>query len=215
MRFELVERRLSHLPTRLPAAPAALVPRLVPDPAGSTPEPPAWPAVTQREAAVLLLMYPDPTGEARIVLTERRQGNHRHAGQVSLPGGAREEADESIVAAALREACEEVGLDQVAARLRVVGVLAPVEVRVSGFVVHPVVALAPYEPALAADEREVAAILRPPVAAFLPSAPIEIVTARRDGYLLRYGAYRVGRHLVWGATAGILGRFAAFLDGDG
>jgi hypothetical protein len=57
----------------------------------------------------------------------------------------------------------------------------------------------------------VAAVLTAPLATFLPGAPIEMVTAQRDGYRLRYGAYRVGEHLVWGATAGILGRLGAFI----
>ena len=48
-------------------------------------------------------------------------------------------------------------------------------------------------------------------AAFVAGAPIEMVDAERDGYRFRYGAYRVGEHLVWGATAGILGRLGAFL----
>ena len=47
-------------------------------------------------------------------------------------------------------------------------------------------------PELTPDGYEVAAILTAPLAAFLPGAPIEIVTAERDGYRLRYGGYRVG-----------------------
>ena len=45
-----------------------------------------------------------------------------------------------------------------------------------------------------------------PLAAFIPPAPIEVTTADRDGYRLRYGGYRIGQYHVWGATAGILGR---------
>jgi 8-oxo-dGTP pyrophosphatase MutT (NUDIX family) len=210
MRFEQLEPRLTRLPRQLPAPPAELMPQVLRSPAGSAAAP-AWPQSVEREAAVLMLIYPDREGQARIVLTERPAGDHRHAGQVSLPGGVVEQADESVVAAALREAHEEIGLDLAAAGLRVTGVLRPVTVRVSGFLVHPVVAVAPREPTLVANEREVAAILRAPVSAFLPSAPIELVTAERDGYLLRYGAYRVGDHLVWGATAGILGGFGAFV----
>jgi 8-oxo-dGTP pyrophosphatase MutT (NUDIX family) len=160
---------------------------------------------------VLILFYPDADGEAQLVLTERSPGGHRHAGQISLPGGAIDDDDESIEAAALREAFEEVGLDPVQAGVRVHGVLPEVDVRVSGFLVHPVIAFAERPPILVADGYEVAAILSAPVASFLPNAPIEIVTEERDGFRLRYGAYRVGEHLVWGATAGILGRLGAYL----
>lgn len=211
MRFDDVLARLAPVPAELPPLPHQLVPVLLPGPDGLTPRP-DWPAQPEREAAVLLLIHPGVDGEARVVLTERTGGGHRHAGQVSLPGGALEESDASVAAAALREAREEIGLDAESENVRVLGELPPVDVRVSGFLVHPVVAAAPAEPALVADPREVAAILHAPLSAFLPDAPIRVVTDERDGLRLRYGAYPIGRHLVWGATAGILGRLGAFLS---
>ena len=54
-----------------------------------------------------------------------------------------------------------------------------------------------------------------PLAAFLPDAPIEIITSERDGLRLRYGAYRVAGHVIWGATATILGGLGRHLAGDG
>lgn len=211
MRFSDVETRLSGLPPRLPKPPPELMPVLVPGPDGAPPAVPSLPRGRAREAAVLVLIHPNDRGEACVVLTERAAGGHRHAGQVSFPGGAIDEDDVSIVAAALREASEEVGLDAIAAGVRVVGVLAPVDVRVSGFLVHQVIALTDRAPALVADGYEVAAVVSAPLATFLPSAPIEMVAEDRDGLRLRYGAYRVGDLLVWGATAGMLGRLGAFL----
>ena len=214
MRYEDVLGRLAHVPAELPPLPRQLVPVLLPGPDGLPPAP-DWPAQREREAAVLLLIHPDADGQARIVLTERTAGGHRHAGQVSLPGGALEESDASVAAAALREAGEEIGLDAEAEHVRVLGELPAVDVRVSGFLVHPVLAAAPAVPSLLADPREVAAILHAPLSAFLPDAPIRVVTDERDGFRLRYGAYPIGRHLVWGATAGILGRLGAFLSPAG
>ena len=75
----------------------------------------------------------------------------------------------------------------------------------------PVIAVAETEPELHPDPREVAELLRVPVATFLPGAPIEIVEEVRDGWHLRFGAYLVGPHRVWGATARVMGQLGAVL----
>ena len=209
MRFDEARDLLRELPTRLPPLPAQLVPVAVSAADGSTPRFPSFPD-ERRGAAVLILIYPDEHGEAHLVLTQRSPGEHRHAGQISLPGGQIDE-NESFEEAALREAFEEVGLDAEAEGVHVQGVLPEVDVRVSGFMVHPVIAFTKNAPRLEPDGYEVAAIISAPLEVFLPDSPIEIVTAERDGYRLRYGGYRVGEHIVWGATAGILGRLGVYL----
>ena len=211
MKIDEVRARLDPFPRHLPGIPAALIPSLIGDDDGAQAAKPPRFEGSSRPAAVLILMYADEDGEARLILTERASGGHRHAGQISLPGGAIDPGDESPEAAALREAREEVGLDPQQAGVRVVGVLPVFDVRVSGFLVHPVVAFAQREPTLKADDYEVVEVFSAPVAAFLPGSPIETVTAERDGYRLRYGGYQIGRHHVWGATAMMLGRFGAYL----
>src|SRR5690554_2394135 len=87
------------------------------------------------DAAVLLLAYPlDET--PHIVLTVRGAGLRHHTGQIALPGG-RVDAGESIEAAAIREAAEEIGVHPQA--VRVLGRLTPVHVPISGYLLHPVV----------------------------------------------------------------------------
>jgi 8-oxo-dGTP pyrophosphatase MutT (NUDIX family) len=211
MRFDEAESLMRELPDRLPPPPRDLMPVALATADGSPPGMPRWPDVSRKTAAVLILIFPDGDGEANLILTERSPGEHRHAGQISLPGGGVEDDDASIEAAALREAYEEIGLNPDEPGMRIKGVLPEMDVRVSGFMVHPVVAFADHEPALSPDGYEVAAIFSAPLAAFLPDAPIEIVTAERDGYRLRYGGYRIGPRHVWGATAMLLGRFGVWL----
>lgn len=211
MKFDDARARLADVPDRLPAFPAELMPQVVADPEGVPGRAPSFPEGPRRDAAVLILIYPDANDDAQLVLTERSAGGHRHAGQIALPGGAIDADDASPAAAALREAAEEVGLDPVQAGVTIAGVLPLADVRVSGFMVAPVVAFAERPPELTPDGYEVASVFGAPLAAFIAGAPIEIVTAERDGYTLRYGAYRVGEHLVWGATAMMLGRLGAFL----
>jgi len=164
---------------------------------------------------VLVLLYPDAQGEAHIVLQVRPSGDHVHAGQVALPGGKREPGDTFPEGTALREAAEEVGLDAVTAGVMTVGRLDTVDVRVSGFWLVPVLAIAERVPALAPDPAETAAILTVPVRHFLPDAPIEIVDEQRDGWHLRYGAYHVAGHHVWGATGRVLAQLGAGLGPEG
>lgn len=169
------------------------------------------PTATARAASVLVLVFPDPDGEARVVLTERLSYDGHHSGEVSLPGGKAEVHDVDIAATALREAAEEVGLDPEAAGVRVVGILGRFVIPVSDFDVTPVVAVAARRPVFVASAAEVARIVEPPVARFLPGAPITMVERTIGEWPLRYGAYDVDGLSVWGATARILSQLGAVL----
>ena len=169
------------------------------------------PPPTAREAAVLVLVYPDEQGLARLVLTERRTYDGHHSGEVSFPGGKSEPSDADSAATALREAAEEVDLDPVAAGVEVVGTLEPVWIPVSDFRITPVVAVAARRPRLTPSPAEVARILEPPVTSFLPDAPVRVVERDVRGWPLRYGGYEIDNLHVWGATARILGQLGAVL----
>ncbi len=211
MRFEDVVRRLDPPPDALPDAPEALVPVIVDT--GSPRPRPTWDAATGsgRPAAVLVLLYPDADGEARIVLTERADRGGHHSGEVSFPGGRAEPGDADLAATALREANEEVGLDAAAAGVRVLGTLPVRWIPVSDFAVTPVVAVAARRPELVAQPAEVAAILEPPVRAFLPDAEMIRVEREMRGWRVRYAAYPVDGLAVWGMTAMVLGELGAWL----
>jgi 8-oxo-dGTP pyrophosphatase MutT (NUDIX family) len=212
VRFEAVVERLRALPEALPAPADALMPTVVggANLRASRRLPSERPG---RAAAVLALLYPDDTGETRVVLIERPAGGGHHAGEVSLPGGKAEPGDADLTVTALREAAEEVGLDPVAAGVRVVGSLEPFWIPVSDFAVTPVVAIAERRPALAASPAEVARILEAPIAMFLPDAPFEMVERTVGDWPLRYGAYALDGLQVWGATARILSQLGAVLAG--
>src|SRR5436190_5408268 len=108
-----------------------------------------------RTAAALLLLYPLGAGVG-IALTVCAEGLRRHAGQISLPGGA-VDPGETLVDAALREAAEEIGVDPRA--VRVLGELTPVHVIVSGFTLHPIVGVTDVRPAFVIAPGEVAEVL--------------------------------------------------------
>jgi len=164
---------------------------------------------------VLVLVFPDDEGEARLVLTERADRGGHHSGEVSFPGGRAEPHDADLVATALREAAEEVGLDPLAAGVRVLGTLSVQWIPVSNFTVTPVVAVAERRPVLVAQPSEVAAILDAPLSAFLPDGELILVEREIRGWDLRYAAYPVEGLGVWGMTARVLGGLGAWLGREG
>jgi len=157
-----------------------------------------------RASAVLVLFADGPAGPD-VLLIQRSAGLRRHAGQTAFPGGAIDAGDSSPVAAALREAAEETGLDP--AGVVVVGVLPELFVARSGFRVMPVLAWwwqpCPVGPA---DPVEVAAVARVPLAEL--ADPANRITVRHPSGLAG-PAFRVSGVLVWGFTAGILDRLLA------
>lgn len=212
MRFDEVVRRLTPLPEALPDGPAELIPVLA-ETGGPRPRP-AFEAVgsESRPAAVLVLLFPDEAGEARIVLTERADRGGHHSGEVSFPGGRAEDADADLVATALREAAEEIGLDVVAYGVRVLGTLPVQWIPVSNYAVTPVVAVAERRPVMTPQASEVAAILEVPMRTFLPDADLLEVEREIRGWQVRYAAYPVEGLAVWGMTARVLGGLGAWLE---
>ena len=212
MRFEEAVRRLVSLPDVLPDGPEALIPVLV-ETGEVRPRPPSWPEADPgaRPAAVLVLVFPDEHGDARLVLTERVDRGGHHSGEVSFPGGRSEPEDADLVATALREAAEEVALDADQAGVRVLGTLPVQWIPVSNFSVTPVVAVADRRPVLRPQPTEVATILEPPLAAFLPDGELTLVEREIRGWPLRYAAYPVDGLNVWGMTARVLGGLGAWL----
>ena len=159
-------------------------------------------------AAVLVLLY--PKGSSCYLLLHRRsaQVNH-HRGEIAFPGGAREPEDSDMLACALREAEEEMGVRP--ADVTVLGGLDPVLTR-TGFLVSPFVGTIPYPYPYAVDRREVAEVVEVSLDTLLdPVAVRHEARLAADGALTRSYAYAAGQHLVFGATAQILTQLLALV----
>jgi 8-oxo-dGTP pyrophosphatase MutT (NUDIX family) len=151
-------------------------------------------------AAVLVPLF-EHAGRTHVLLTRRTRHLRRHAGQISFPGG-HVDPEEEHLAAALREAQEEIGLDP--AHAHVLGRLSETLVLTSAFRLTPWVASVPYPYPYAAAAHEVEEILHVPLASLL--APGAHRTELREAWGLPVDAhyFTIGGDTIWGATARIL-----------
>jgi len=151
------------------------------------------------DAAVLVPLYVE-ADELHAVFTRRREDLRRHAGEISFPGGRYDEGEANLLATALREAHEEIGLRPEV--VEVVGALRPTPTIATGYAIYPFVGV--IEPGLrwTLSAREVAEVLELSLR--------EVRSGYRRQRLIRRGipiltdTYVVGEHLIWGATARIL-----------
>lgn len=183
--------RVLHPLALAPSSPAwnrAELEDLLPEPARMT------------SAAVLVGLVPRG-GDWQVLLTLRTADLRQHAGQVSFPGGRIEPTDADPIAAAIREAHEEIGLAP--AHVQPLGYLDPYDT-ISSYHVLPVVARVSPDYSLTLDPHEVADAFEVPLAYLLDPANIRIVEREYAGRLRRYHEYRHGRHHIWGATAAML-----------
>ena len=160
-----------------------------------------------RIAAALLLIYDGPAGPA-IPLTVRASGLARHAGQISLPGGAADPG-ETLAETALREAHEEIGVRP--ASVQILGELTPVHVLVSGFTLHPIVGVTHERPTFHAAAGEVEEILEVSLDDLRDASRIRRGTKLREGVAIEYPYFDLLGHQVWGATAMVLGEFVVLI----
>lgn len=151
-------------------------------------------------AAVLVPLVNRPEG-LQVLLTQRSADLPDHPGQISFPGGRVDPDDESVVAAALREAAEEVGLPP--AQVSILGQLAEYET-VSGYRITPIVGWIEPPLALVRDPVEVADIFEVPLAFLLDPANQQQHYRMQGARRRDYWAIPYGERYIWGATAAML-----------
>jgi 8-oxo-dGTP pyrophosphatase MutT (NUDIX family) len=153
--------------------------------------------ITPAAVLVPVVDRPQPT----VILTLRPNTMRKHPGQISFPGGRIDPDDDGPIAAALREAEEEIGLPRRA--VEVVGIADRYRT-VTGFEVTPVVGIVPPDLPLAPHPGEVAALFEAPLRYLLDPAHQRIRTAEWRGRERHYYEIEWEGRRIWGATAAMI-----------
>lgn len=166
------------------------------------------PPVTQlssnkRQAAVLVPIV--RRTQPGLLLTQRSALLRKHPGQVAFPGGAVDSTDISLIAAALREAHEEVAIPP--GSVEIIGTLPPVD-SVTGFQVTPIVGIIPPNIAYQACEDEVSAVFEMPLTEALTLGRYHPLDIHRRGNSHRVWLSWYQHYFVWGMTASIIRELA-------
>ena len=165
-----------------------------------------------RQGGVLILLY-TRADRLHFVLTRRTQTVRSHKGQISLPGGKRED-DESLVETALLETCEELSVPP--AGTDVIGRLSTLYTPPSNYCIHPFVAHRSITPTFRPDPVEVAEVLEVPLTTLLDPANrrVEHWSDPRYESLRRVPFFDIHGQVVWGATAMILSELVTLLEDE-
>jgi 8-oxo-dGTP pyrophosphatase MutT (NUDIX family) len=156
--------------------------------------------VKLRDAAVLVPVV-ERAGHTNVILTLRNSALRKHSGQIAFPGGAVDKEDPSAMAAALREADEEIGLnaDYVETLTQM-----PLYLTGSGYSITPVLALVDPQAPLQANPDEVADIFEVPLAFLMNPANHNRESRMMNGRERFYYTMPYQKRFIWGITAGII-----------
>lgn len=163
-----------------------------------------------RQAAVLMLLYPDDAWYLLLML--RPSHLKDHGGQIGLPGGTIE-TGESIEQAAVRECQEELGIPST--DVDILGRLSAIFLYNSNFVVTPILGALAGLPDVVPNRSEVELVIRLPLAELVSEANVGIHTREKNGIKFSAPHIQWGEHCIWGATAILLGELIAVLNKSG
>lgn len=156
-----------------------------------------------RAAAVLLMLF-EREGEPWLVFTKRTEQVRHHKGQISFPGGARDEDDDDIQRTAVRETVEELGIDP--NEITIVGRLDELPTFVTGYNVTPFVAVVPEQHSYRPSHAEIDEVIELPVDELARVGRVDVVEPR-PGVPVQTNVFETRGHFIWGFTGAVLRQF--------
>ena len=167
-----------------------------------------------KNAAVLILLY-EKYGQLYTVFMKRAVHiDDRHSGQISFPGGKKEDTDIDLSITAMRETEEEIGIR--ADDIQLMGQLTPMYIPVSGFKVSPYVGVIDYEPEFTLEVGEVQYSIEVPLLALLSPTNRQFTSIETgQGFFLKnIPCFNINEHIIWGATAMMTNEFLELIRSE-
>ncbi|MBT8234328.1 MAG: CoA pyrophosphatase [Saprospiraceae bacterium] len=163
-------------------------------------------------AAVMVLLYPDHNHDLNTIYIKRTSHNinDKHSGQISFPGGKAEDGDSDLIATALRETHEEIGVNP--ANINILGELSPLFVYASNFYVQPVIGFINEKPSFKLQVSEVDYIIETRLNTLKNKSAVQFKDHLVRG--LKFESmpyYNLNGEVLWGATAMITAEFLSIL----
>ncbi len=164
-----------------------------------------------RVSGVMVLLY-EKENELHLVFTQRHTYEGVHSGQMSFPGGQKDESDIDLTETALRETWEEVGIER--DDIELLGQLSELYIPPSNFLVQPTVGFAKQVVRFMPQEQEVEKVVEIPLNFLLDYRNINLQTEIKifGGSSVQVPAYIYNGHVIWGATAIILSEFTFIVE---
>ncbi len=166
------------------------------------------------QAAVMQFIYPvDSVYHMVLIKRSSKNAADKHKGQIAFPGGRAEKGDASLMETALREFQEEVGVQPNS--VQVLGELTPLFIPVSGYQVHPYLAVGKTKPEFTAQIEEVDDIIEMPLKLLLSEETKKTTALEINDHitLKNIPYYDIFGHIVWGATAMMLSELEHLIKG--
>ncbi len=166
------------------------------------------PSESTKKSAVLFMLY-EKNGSLHTALIVRTKGNNAHSGQIGFPGGKCEKYDKNIVATALREANEEIGVN--IDDIQILGQLSSVFIPVSDFLVYPVVGFHTGNLNFKLNRAEVAELFEVSISSLLKPDNKRIGKVTAPDKVIDAPIFLIQNKKIWGATAMIINEFIHIL----
>ncbi len=167
------------------------------------------PSESTKKSAVLFMLY-EKNDNLYTTLIVRTKGNNAHSGQIGFPGGKCEKYDKNVVATALREANEEIGVN--IENIQILGQLSRVFIPVSNFLVYPIVGFHTGDLRLTPNKIEVAEVFEASIKSLLNPDNKCISKVNAQGKLIDAPIFLIQNKKIWGATAMIINEFVHILS---